>query len=117
MIRRKNLKAKKVITKKKQSITQEDMVVDYLVRKGTKGSTNFEMMMDLRMCDVRKRISNINADPLSEFKIESVFETGDSGKTYKRYWAVPDYLTLEDFLSESKYSRKPKKKRTGGGNR
>ena len=115
MVQRKSKpKLKKV---KRPTVTQEDMVVDYLVRRGTKGATNFEMMMALRMCDVRKRISNINADPLSEYTIESVFETGNTGKTYKRYWAVPATSTLEEFLSESKHTRKTGKKRTGGGAR
>lgn len=115
MVQRKSLPKKSKV--KKASITQEDMVVDYLVRKGSKGATNFEMMMALRMCDVRKRISRINSDPLSEYTIESEFETGSTGKTYKRYWAVPVDSTLEEVLSERKYIRKAGKKRTGGGAR
>lgn len=115
MVARKNVNAKKVA--KKTPITQEDMVIDYLVRKGKKGATNFEMMMSLRMCDVRKRISRINADPLSDYTVESIYESGETGKTYKRYWAVPVNSTLEELLSEGKYTGKAAKKRTGGGSR
>lgn len=114
-IRKSSSKPKKKESKK-TPITQEDLVVDYLVRKGKKGATNFEMMVSLKMCDVRKRISTINQDPLSEFYIDSVFETdAKSGKTYKRYWAVPGAQTLEEYLSEAKYTGKSRKKRTGGG--
>jgi len=116
MVQRKSSPKKSKV--KKAAIAQEDMVVDYLVRKGSKGATNFEMILNLRMCDVRKRISRINADPLSDYTIESEFETSPiTGKTYKRYWAVPINSTLEDVLSERKYTRKAGKKRTGGGAR
>lgn len=102
----------------KKPITQADFVVDYLVRKGRKGATNFEMMMNLHLCDVRKIISDINADKEAEFSIQSKFETNpETKKTYKRYWAVPEYATLEEIINESKHIRKTRSKRANRSKR
>ena len=110
-------KSKPKTTKKKKPMSQEDLVLNYLEKRGKKGATNFEMMMALRICDVRKAISRINSWNLAPVTVESEFETGATGKTYKRYWAVPIDKSLQEFLSESKHTGKIKKKRTGGGKR
>lgn len=88
------------------------MVLDYLVGAGRKGATNFEMMMHLRICDVRKRISELNNSVGLEYSFESKFETSNDGKTYKRYYAVPiEYFgNLEDYLNEAKSARKSRQK-------
>ena len=104
---------------KNLSYTQNDMVLDYLVAKGRKGATNFEMMVTLHICDVRKCISDLRLEAL-DYEIESRYETGDSGKTYKRYWAYPaDFkgTFVEWLTNERKYSGKTSTKRTGGGRR
>lgn len=98
----------------KNNPSQVEQVFDYLVKAGRKGATNFEMMMKLHICDVRKRISDLN-ELLYEYSIESEYEESKDGKRYKRYWAVPREYTLEEFLNEAKCIREFKKKSTGGG--
>ena len=107
------------MTKKKKVLNQAERVKNYLLRKGKKGATNFEMMVALRICDVRKRICDINNMVGLDFSIESDYEQSPDGKVYKRYWAVPaEYWgKLKEYLDENKYSRKVKTKRTGGGKR
>lgn len=101
--------------KKKRALNQEELVLNYLIDVGKKGATNFEMMMALRMCDVRKRISEISKWVI-DYSIVSLFETSENGKTYKRYWAMPiEYNNLAEWLYETKRPRKIAKKRTGGG--
>lgn len=103
-------------TKKRKPLTQEDRVFEYLVDAGKKGATNFEMMMNLRMCDVRKRISTLIREPIYDYEIVSDFEVSDDGKKYKRYWAMPvGYNSLAEWLYETKRVGKIAKKRTGGG--
>lgn len=81
------------MTKKQKSptrkaATQADFVLDYLLRCGAKGATNFEMMMKLKICDVRKCISEINNTADSKYSIASEFETNEkSHSRYKRYYA------------------------------
>ena len=87
-------------------VSQADYVMDYLLGKGRRGATNFEMMMNLSICDVRKRITEINRDKECKFWIGSVWETSDTMKRYKRYYAISKKQSLEGFLNE----RKPIKK-------
>lgn len=72
----------------KKGAAQADFVLDYLVRRKTKGATNFEMMVKLQICDVRKRISEINASEDCAYSIASDWEVNeDTGARYKRYYA------------------------------
>ena len=96
---------KKTVNKTKY-VSQADYVLDYLLGKGRRGATNFEMMINLSMCDVRKRVTEINRDKECKFWVGSVWETSDTMKHYKRYYAISKKQTLEDFLNE----RKPVKK-------
>ena len=80
-------KNKKLLTPKKQ-VGHADFVLDYLLRRKTKGATNFEMMVRLQICDVRKRISEINSSPDCKYIITSDWEVNkDTGVRYKRYYA------------------------------
>ena len=80
-------KNKKLHTPKK-SVSQADFVLDYLLRRKAKGATNFEMMIRLQICDVRKRISEINSSPDCKYIIASEWEVNeDTGARYKRYYA------------------------------
>lgn len=80
-------KNKKLLTPKKK-VGQADFVLDYLLRRKTKGATNFEMMVQLQICDVRKRISEINSSPDCKYIIASEWEVNeDTGARYKRYYA------------------------------
>lgn len=80
-------KNKKLLTPKKK-VGQADFVLDYLLRRKTKGATNFEMMVRLQICDVRKRISEINSSPDCKYIITSDWEVNkDTGVRYKRYYA------------------------------
>ena len=80
-------KNKKLHTLKK-CIGQSDFVLDYLLRRKAKGATNFEMMVKLQICDVRKRISEINSSPDCKYIIASEWEVNeDTGARYKRYYA------------------------------
>lgn len=80
-------KKKKLPTPKK-GVSQADFVLDYLVRRKTRGATNFEMMVRLQICDVRKRISEINSSPDCKYIITSQWEVNkDTGVRYKRYYA------------------------------
>lgn len=80
-------KKKKLLTHKKK-VGQADFVLDYLVRRKAKGATNFEMMVRLQICDVRKRISEINSSPDCKYIITSDWEVNkDTGVRYKRYYA------------------------------
>lgn len=110
----KRVSSKKVNAKVGNRPSQAERVFDYLVDAGKKGATNFEMMVNLQICDVRKRISELN-ELLYEYHIDSEFEESKDGKRYKRYWAVPQGKTLEEFLNETKRFRQSKKKSTGGG--
>lgn len=111
----KNMDVKKAV-KKAAPLCQKYQVLDYLIDAGKKGATNFEMMMRLRMCDVRKRISMLLREDLIDYEIVSDFEVSDDGKKYKRYWAMPiGYNSLAEWLYETKRPRKIAKKRTGGG--
>lgn len=72
----------------KKGAAQADFVLDYLVRRKTRGATNFEMMVRLQICDVRKRISEINSSPDCKYIITSRWEVNkDTGVRYKRYYA------------------------------
>lgn len=72
----------------KKGAAQADFVLDYLVRRKTKGATNFEMMVKLQICDVRKRISEINASEECAYSIASDWEQDEkTGVRYKRYYA------------------------------
>ena len=80
-------KKKKLLTPKKK-VGQADFVLDYLLRRKRKGATNFEMMVRLQICDVRKRISEINSSPDCKYIIASEWEVNeDTGVRYKRYYA------------------------------
>ena len=80
-------KNKKLLTPKKK-VGQADFVLDYLLRHKAKGATNFEMMVRLQICDVRKRISEINSSPDCKYIITSDWEVNkDTGVRYKRYYA------------------------------
>ena len=80
-------KNKKLHTLKKGA-AQADFVLDYLLRRKAKGATNFEMMVRLQICDVRKRISEINSSPDCKYIIASEWEVNeDTGARYKRYYA------------------------------
>ena len=80
-------KKKKLLTPKKK-VGQADFVLDYLLRRKAKGATNFEMMVRLQICDVRKRISEINSSPDCKYIITSNWEVNkDTGVRYKRYYA------------------------------
>lgn len=80
-------KKKKLLTPKK-GVSQADFVLDYLVRRKARGATNFEMMVRLQICDVRKRISEINQSPDCKYIITSQWEVNkDTGVRYKRYYA------------------------------
>ena len=80
-------KNKKLHTLKKY-VGQADFVLDYLLRRKAKGATNFEMMVRLQICDVRKRISEINSSPDCKYIITSDWEVNkDTGVRYKRYYA------------------------------
>ena len=80
-------KKKKLLTPKKK-VGQADFVLDYLLRRKAKGATNFEMMVRLQICDVRKRISEINSSPDCKYIITSDWEVNkDTGVRYKRYYA------------------------------
>ena len=80
-------KKKKLLTPKKK-VGQADFVLDYLLRRKAKGATNFEMMIRLQICDVRKRISEINSSPDCKYIITSDWEVNkDTGVRYKRYYA------------------------------
>ena len=118
MVQRKSTQEKKQAVKN-YKISQADFVLDYLIDKGKKGATNFEMMTTLRICDVRKRISELNNDYFLDYSIESMYEESKDGARYKRYWAVPTSFqgSLLEYLDESKPVSKPSKKRTGGGRR
>ena len=103
---------------KKAAVSQADLVLGYLVDKGRKGATNFEMMMALHICDVRKRITDLNRTFIDGYWIDSEYEESADGKRYKRYWAIPDeYSSLWEFLNEAKHTRTSASKRTGGGRR
>jgi len=103
--------------KEKNNPSQAERVFDYLVSAGRKGATNFEMMVNLRICDVRKRISELN-ELLWEYTIESEYEESNNGKRYKRYWAVPrEYADLAEYLNETKRARSITPQSTGGGRR
>lgn len=72
----------------KKGVSQADFVLDYLVRRKARGATNFEMMVRLQICDVRKRISEINSSPDCKYIITSDWEVNkDTGVRYKRYYA------------------------------
>ena len=72
----------------KKKVGQADFVLDYLLRHKAKGATNFEMMVRLQICDVRKRISEINSSPDCKYIITSDWEVNkDTGVRYKRYYA------------------------------
>lgn len=78
---------KKLLTPKKK-VGQADFVLDYLLRRKAKGATNFEMMIRLQICDVRKRISEINSSPDCKYIITSDWEVNENtGVRYKRYYA------------------------------
>ena len=80
-------KKKKLLTPKKK-VGQADFVLDYLLRRKAKGATNFEMMVRLQICDVRKRISEINSSPDCKYIIASEWEVNEeTGARYKRYYA------------------------------
>ena len=80
-------KNKKLLTPKKK-VGQADFVLDYLLRRKAKGATNFEMMVRLQICDVRKRISEINSSPDCKYIITPDWEVNeDTGVRYKRYYA------------------------------
>lgn len=100
---------KKETVKKIKYVSQADYVLDYLLGKGRRGATNFEMMVNLMICDVRKRITEINRDKECKFWVGSVWETSDTMKHYKRYYAISKKQSLEGFLNE----RKPIKKAGG----
>ena len=80
-------KKKKLLTPKKK-VGQADFVLDYLLLRKSKGATNFEMMVRLQICDVRKRISEINSSPDCKYIIASEWEVNENtGVRYKRYYA------------------------------
>ena len=69
-------------------VGQAYIVLDYLLRRKAKGATNFEMMVRLQICDVIKRISEINSSPDFKYIITSDLEVNkDTGVRYKRYYA------------------------------
>lgn len=96
----------KEAVKRKMPVTQADFVLDYLLGAGRRGATNFEMMMNLHICDVRKRITELNRDEDCEYFICSVWEQSEQGQRYKRYYAVPWTISLEAFLNGKKNTPK-----------
>lgn len=73
---------------RKKGAAQADFVLDYLVRRKSKGATSFEMIVKLQICDVRKCISEINASADCAYSIVSEWEQNeDTGVRYKRYYA------------------------------
>lgn len=88
---------------------KHDPIVKYLYMKKQRGASNFEMMMVLHMCDVRKRISVLK-EKFQEYKapydITSVWmESETEGKRpYKQYF-------LKRTQYETKCSAKSGKKR------
>lgn len=115
---RKTLKQEET-QKKRMPITQADFVLDYLLGAGRKGATNFEMMINLQICDVRKRITELNRDEDVPYYIGSVWEENEnSGARYKRYFAVPFNVAFEDFLNGKKNNAsKAGRKRTNSKRR
>ena len=105
--------------KRRMPVTQADFVLDYLLGAGRKGATNFEMMINLQICDVRKRITELNRDEDVPYYIGSVWEENEnSGARYKRYFAVPFNVALEDFLNGKKNNAsKAGRKRTNSKRR
>ena len=97
-------KNKKLLTPKKK-VGQADFVLDYLLRRKAKGATNFEMMVRLQICDVRKRISEINSSPDCKYIITSDWEVNkDTGVRYKRYYAYE--RKRNNKTSKSGYTKK-----------
>lgn len=64
--------------------TQKEKVVKYLLAHRRQGATNFEMMMKLHVCDVRKILSNVRDE--GEYIVEYRWETSKLGTRYKRYY-------------------------------
>jgi hypothetical protein len=64
--------------------TQKQRVTEYLLAHKKHGATNFEMMMKLHVCDVRKIISDIRNEGI--YKISFEWETSKLGTAYKRYF-------------------------------
>lgn len=64
--------------------TQKDRVVRYLLAHRRTGATNFEMMMKLHVCDVRKILSEVRAE--GEYLVEYRWETSKQGTRFKRYY-------------------------------
>lgn len=82
------MKKNKKLHMLKKCVGQADFVLDYLLRRKARGATNFEMMVRLQICDVRKRISEINSSPDCKYIITSAWEVNkDTGVRYKRYYA------------------------------
>ena len=106
-------------TKKQKQLKQTDRVLNFLISKGKKGATNFEMMMALKICDVRKRISDLNNMLGLEYSIESEYVQSQNNVKFKRYWAVPLKYNgdLRRFLDEGQHFSTAGRKRTGGGRR
>lgn len=71
----------------KKPLSQKEQVLKFLVKQGKKGATNFQMMMALRICDVRKRITEINRDADCKYQIDTEW-VEKNGKRFKRYYAV-----------------------------
>lgn len=71
----------------KKPLSQKEKVLKFLVKQGKRGATNFQMMMALRMCDVRKRITEINRDPELKYQIDTEW-VEKNGARFKRYYAV-----------------------------
>lgn len=85
------------LVKKPKVITPDwfkhDAVMKYLLSKKKSGATNFQMMMDLHMCDVRKRISILRrrlAEINPDWSIKDIWmESETEGKRpYKRYFLI-----------------------------
>ena len=99
------MKKNKKLNTLKKCVGQADFVLDYLLRRKAKGATNFEMMVRLQICDVRKRISEINSSPDCKYIIASEWEVNeDTGARYKRYYAYE--RKRNNKISKSKHTKK-----------
>ena len=63
--------------------SQKERVIKYLLAHKN-GATNFNMMMALHLCDVRKVLSDIRKE--GEYLVHFEWEISKEGTRYKRYF-------------------------------
>ena len=92
-----------------------DPVMSYLRKKKSAGATNFEMIVALRLCDIRKRISVLRqrlAEINPDWRIIDIWlEPETEGKhSYKRYFLVHEDSNetkrIAKFRQKRSYPRK-----------